>query len=94
MSHAIRIQGGVERGKPISILVDGETIQAYRGETIAAAMIAAGRRIMRYTPRGHAPRGIFCAMGVCFECVVTVEGSGCARSCLTQVESGMRVSTI
>lgn len=94
MAHAIRIRGGVERGEPVSIVVDGDTVQAYRGETIAAAMLAAGRRVMRYTSRGHVPRGLFCAMGVCFECVVTIEGSGRARSCMTPVESGMRVSTI
>ena len=93
MPKAVRIGAGVERGEPVRIIVDGEDVQAYRGETIAAAMLVAGRRVMRYTPRGHAPRGLFCAMGVCFECVVTVEGSGRARSCTTPVAEGMVVST-
>lgn len=94
MSAAMRITAGVERGKPISIVVDGEPIQAYMGETIAAVMLAAGRRVMRHTPREQAPRGPFCGMGVCFECVVTIEGSGRARSCITPVEAGMKVSTV
>lgn len=94
MSSAVRIEGGIERGKPISIVVDGETIPAFRGETIAAAMLAAGRRAMRYTPRGHAPRSLFCAMGVCFECVVTIEGLGRARGCMTPVEDGMKITTV
>jgi NADH dehydrogenase/NADH:ubiquinone oxidoreductase subunit G len=93
MSQATRIGKGVSRGKPVRITVDGEEVLAYRGETIGVAMLAAGRRVMRYTPRGHLPRGLFCAMGVCFECVVTVEGSGPTRSCITPVAEGMIVST-
>lgn len=93
MSQARRIENGVARGESLRFIVDGAVVKAYRGETIAAAMLAAGRRVMRYTPREHRPRGLFCAMGVCFECVVTVDGSGRARSCTTPVAEGMVVST-
>jgi len=93
MSQAVRIEKGVARGESVRITVDGEGVQTYRGETIAAAMLAAGCRVMRYTPRGHLPRGLFCAMGVCFECVVTVDGSGRTRSCTTPVADGMVVWT-
>jgi predicted molibdopterin-dependent oxidoreductase YjgC len=93
MWQARRIENGVARGESLRFIVDGEVVQAYRGETIATAMLAAGRRVMRYTPRERRPRGLFCAMGVCFECVVTVDGSGRARSCTTPVAEGMVVST-
>ncbi len=73
-------------------MVDGEAIAAYEGETIAAALLAAGRRTFRHTAPGGSPRGIFCGIGVCFDCLVTVDGSQ-IRACVTPVRDGMRVST-
>jgi sarcosine oxidase subunit alpha len=93
MSRAIRMAGAVERGEAITIIVDGEHVPAYRGETVAAAMLASGIRTMRYTRREHEPRGLYCGMGVCFECVVRLEGAGPARSCITFVADGMKVWT-
>ncbi|MHB1160204.1 MAG: (2Fe-2S)-binding protein [Chloroflexota bacterium] len=82
----------VQRGEPIDLLVDGEPLLAYAGETIAAALTAAGRRVFRHAPGTGEPRGMFCAIGVCFECLVTVEGMGQVRSCMVPVRPGMRVS--
>jgi len=82
----------VERGDPLDLLVDGEVIRAYRGETIAGALTAEGRRVFRHAPRTGAPRGVFCGIGVCFECLVTVEGLGRVRSCMVLVQPGMKVS--
>ena len=82
----------VARGAPIELLVDGEVVRAYLGETIAGALVAAGRQVIRYAPRTGTPRGVFCGIGVCFECVVTVEGMGRVRSCMVTVQPGMRVS--
>ena len=82
----------VERGDPVEMLVDGEAVSAYAGETIAGALIAAGHRVFRYTARTGAPRGVFCGIGVCFDCVVSVEGLGRVRSCMIAVQPGMRVS--
>ena len=93
MSRAIRMAGAVERGEAITIIVDGEDVLAYRGETVAAAMLASGIRTMRYTRREHEPRGLYCGMGVCFECVVRLEGAGPTRSCITSVADGMKVWT-
>jgi predicted molibdopterin-dependent oxidoreductase YjgC len=93
MTKAIRMTDSIRRGEPITIVVDGEEIPAFRGETVAAAMLAAGRRTMRYTLRGHEPRGLFCGMGVCFDCSVRLEGSRFVRSCVTVVENGMKVWT-
>ena len=84
---------GIQRGEPITIVVDGEEIPVYRGETLIAAMLAAGKRTTRYTRRGHEPRGMFCGMGVCFDCAVTLEDASSVRSCVTFAEDGMRVRT-
>jgi len=92
MREELLHDGAVRRGEPIDLLVDGEVIQAYDGETIAAALTAAGRRVFRHAPRTGAPRGVFCGIGACFECLVTVEGMGEVRSCMVAVRPGMRVS--
>ena len=73
-----------------TIEVDGQPIPVQRGQTIAAALIASGRRVFRRTQNG-APRGIFCGMGVCFDCLVTVNGVTGQRACTTLAEPGMQV---
>jgi predicted molibdopterin-dependent oxidoreductase YjgC len=75
------------------IEVDGRLVPAESGQTIAAALIAAGIAVFRYTPTG-APRGIFCGMGVCFDCLVTVDGLVEQRACMTPVRPGMRVQAL
>lgn len=82
----------VRRGEPIDLLVDGEVITAYDGETIAAALTAAGVRVFRHTAERGEPRGVFCGIGICFDCLVDVEGMGRVRSCMIGVRPGMRVS--
>lgn len=81
----------VERGEVIEFLVDGEALPAYAGETIAGALTAAGRRVLRHSEKTGSPRGVFCGIGICFECLVTVEGMGRVRSCMVEVRPGMRV---
>ncbi|MEA4908777.1 MAG: (2Fe-2S)-binding protein [Chloroflexi bacterium] len=83
----------VKRGKAVEIYVDGNPLIAYEGETIAAAMLAAGLRVFRHTPKTNSPRGIYCGMGVCFECLVTVDHVNAVRACMTQVYEGMHVET-
>jgi len=73
-----------------SVDVDGLTIAAHEGQTIAAALMAAGRRVFRHTSAGQ-PRGLYCGMGVCFECAVTVDGVAGQRACVTRVRPGMRI---
>ncbi len=84
----------VERGDPIELLVDGEVVTAYAGETIAGALTAAGRRVFRHTEKTGSPRGVFCGIGICFDCLVTVEGVGRVRSCMVEVRPGMKVSLV
>ena len=91
---AVRLDSNVERGRPVHITVDGESVQAYEGESVAAAMLAAGRHIFRHTHPEGEPRGIFCGMGVCYECLVTVEGRERVRACICPVQDGMRITTV
>ena len=78
-------------GRPISIQFDGRPIPALEGETIAAALSAAGIVAFRRTLSG-APRGLHCGMGACFDCVVSVDGRIGQRACMTKVADGMVVS--
>lgn len=76
----------------MTIEVDGEPVSSFEGETIAAALLASGRRVLRYTASGK-PRGMFCGMGACFDCVVEVDGDPSVRSCITPVRPGMKIRT-
>ena len=77
-------------GQPITFSFDGQPVQALTGETIAAALFAAGHRTQRQTAR-NSPRGVFCGMGVCYDCLVQVDGKVSQRACLTEVQAGMAV---
>jgi D-hydroxyproline dehydrogenase subunit alpha len=77
-------------GRPISFQFDGQPIAALAGETVGAALSAAGVTTFRHTASG-APRGLFCGMGACFDCVVTVDGQIGRRACLTRAADGMQV---
>lgn len=82
----------VERGASITITVDGVALHAHHGETIAEALLASGRRAWRLTRHGR-PRGLYCGIGLCFDCLVTVNGTPNVRACLTTVAAGMVVET-
>lgn len=82
-----------KRGETLTIEVDGQPVEAFAGETVAAVLLASGRRVFRYTDKTHAPRGVFCGMGICFDCLVTVDGMANVRACVTPVRAGMVVET-
>ena len=77
-------------GPPVRLRFDGREIEALPGETIAAALAAADIVAVRQA-RSGAPRGPFCGMGVCFDCLVTVDGRPNQRACLTKAQAGMDV---
>ena len=83
----------VERGVPVAITVDGKTLGAWAGDTVAAALLAAGIDHCRTTPVSGAPRAPYCLMGVCFDCLVTVNGTRGVRACLTDVREGDVITT-
>ena len=84
--------GEAQRGSAITITVDGVALPAYEGETIAGALLASGRRAWRYTRHGQ-PRGLYCGIGLCFDRLVTLNGTPNVRACLTPVAVGMVVAT-
>ncbi len=79
-----------QRGREIVFFVNGRSTPAHLGETIHAALIAAGYCQLRKS-KTHQPRGVFCGMGVCHECQVTVNNGPAQRACVTVVEEGMEV---
>jgi len=81
------------RGGEVSMTLDGRTIQARAGEMLAAALMAAGVYRLRHSPGGGAPRGAFCLMGVCQECLVRVGGQ-LRQSCLVEVAEGLEIETV
>lgn len=88
-----RIEKGAKRGRCVEIEVDGEIINAYEGETVAAALIAAGRRTFRRTSKNGHPRGMYCGIGLCYECMMVINDMPNTRACQTLVSHGCRVET-
>jgi predicted molibdopterin-dependent oxidoreductase YjgC len=76
-----------------TITVDGREVTAREGETVAAVLLANGIRTFRHTAKRGEPRGIFCGIGQCNDCVVVVNGRPNVRSCVTPLEEGMAVET-
>jgi predicted molibdopterin-dependent oxidoreductase YjgC len=85
--------GKIIPGARVTLQIDGKPLPAQRGQTVAAAMLAAGLRVLRHTRRAGKPRGLYCAMGICFDCVMTIDGKAGVRACMTKVEDGMQVSS-
>ncbi|MGW5444656.1 (2Fe-2S)-binding protein [Streptomyces asiaticus] len=90
MSHA----GSDERTGSSScrLTFDGTTVTARPGQSVGAALVAAGIVAWRTTRREGRPRGLFCGIGVCFDCLITVDGRPGQRACLVPARDGMRLS--
>ncbi|TVR29211.1 MAG: (2Fe-2S)-binding protein [Nitriliruptor sp.] len=82
---------GITRGPRFTFRFDGDTVTAHPGETIAAALLAAGYRELRRTRIADRPRGLFCAIGTCFDCLVSIDGGGPVRACVTPVRPDIEV---
>ena len=87
-----RIHGYATRGAGITIYLDDRPIRAFSGESVAAALMAAGIRAFRESRRGEA-RGPYCGIGNCYDCVLTVDGRPNVRTCNLQVRDGMALHT-
>jgi len=85
------ILGPLPPRKQIRFQFDDRTYLGYEGETIAAALLANGVRTLRRHEASGTPRGIYCNIGHCFECRVTVDGKDNIRACLTPIRDGMVV---
>lgn len=91
MTPDLRIPSAA-RGKQIFIQVNGTPVTAHEGETVHAALTAAGIYPLRRTRAGE-NRGVFCGMGLCYECLVTVNQIPDQRACMTRVRDGMEIRT-
>ena len=81
----------VSRGKKITVCVNGRKVDAYQGETVLAVLTAAGRRTLRRSLHRDEGRGAFCGMGVCYECLVSINGRPNQRACMTEAEDQMEI---
>ncbi|HEV2547137.1 MAG TPA: (2Fe-2S)-binding protein [Stellaceae bacterium] len=77
----------------VRLMVDGRPVTAAPGDSVAAALLAASVVACRTTPVSGTPRAPYCMMGICFDCLVTVDGVGNRQGCLTRVREGMVVAT-
>lgn len=87
------ILGEQEKGRAVIFKFNGRELEGYEGEPIAAALKANGLMVHRYTKKEHKPRGIFCAIGRCTDCVMVVDGVPNVRTCITPLKEGMDVKT-
>ncbi len=83
----------ISRRPAIHICVNGRMITATPGETVLAALTAAGLRVLKKSNVCGDARGPFCGMGVCYECLVTINGVPKQRSCMIEVEDNMEILT-
>ena len=70
------------------IVFEGRPVPFEPGQSIGAALTAAGIRSWRTTRAGGRPRGLFCGIGVCFDCLVSVNGRRSLRACMVEARSG------
>jgi predicted molibdopterin-dependent oxidoreductase YjgC len=87
------ILGKLKNQKKITIYVDDKKLVALESDTIASALLANGIKVCRYTRKRHEPRGLFCAIGRCNDCLMIVDGIPNVRTCVTYVRDGMQIKT-
>ena len=87
------VLGEFEKGKSVEFTFDGKPMEGFEGEPVAAALRAEGVMIHRYTSKKEEPRGVFCAIGRCTDCVMVVDGKRNTRTCVTPLREGMVVET-
>lgn len=78
--------------RPVRIMVNECATEAVEGESLAAALWSKGIVALRHDKKTMSPRGMYCGIGHCLECRVTVDGVNDVRACITPVREGMRVT--
>ena len=80
-------------GRELRFTLDDEPLVGREGDTVASAMLAAGRSSFRHTAVSGAERGPWCMMGVCHDCLVVLDGVASTQACLVSLRDGMTVRT-
>ncbi|MEN8763440.1 MAG: (2Fe-2S)-binding protein [Thiogranum sp.] len=75
----------------VNVTINGQPVQVPEGETVAAVVLVLDLPYTRTTPVSGAPRAPFCLMGVCYECLMVIDGKANQRACMEQVREGMRI---
>ena len=77
--------------KTVTVTIEGQPVEVSAGETVAAAVLASGIGYTRTTPLSGSPRAPFCLMGVCYECLMIIDGQPNQRACKEYVAEGMTI---
>lgn len=82
-----------DRPQRVRATFEGQAIDAPPGATVAAALIGSGHRAWRTTASGR-QRGLFCGIGICFDCLVEIDGESGQRACMIPLAEGMHISSV
>lgn len=77
----------------VTVSLDGRGLVAAPGQSIGAALVSNGITAWRSTRKDARPRGLFCGIGICFDCLLTVDGEANQRACLVEVSEGMEIQS-
>ncbi len=83
----------VNREKNLKIIINGKDVQAFEGELVSTVLQSEGISVFNFKHKTGKPAGIYCGMGVCYECLVTIDGVSNIRACQTFVKDGMVINT-
>jgi D-hydroxyproline dehydrogenase subunit gamma len=87
----VRIEGG--ESERIAVLIDGAPFEGRQGDNVATVLLLAGKSSCRRNFVSGEPRGPYCMMGICFECLVRVDGIDGLQACMTPIRRGMHIET-
>lgn len=87
------VLGPLAPREEVTFYYNGAPVAAHAGDTVAGALYACGVRVFGHTHKRGAPRGVFCSIGHCTDCMMTVDGADNVRTCITPVKEGMRVES-
>lgn len=85
------VLGQVSDQQTAPFTFEGRQLEGLEGEPIAVALLANGLRTLRHAEGSGEPRGLYCGIGQCYECRVTVDGTRNVRACVTPLRAGMRI---
>lgn len=80
-------------GSTVAVTIDGRPVEARAGDSVAAVLLAEGATVTRRSAVSGAPRAAYCMMGVCFDCLVVIDGVGNRQGCLIPAVDGMAIET-